>query len=96
MRLGSALDVIRYNQGFGGIQKLSQALGIEMSEVFQKFVQVESREVIPSIRRQRRGTKRNRTGLRKKLQRLRNTGRVTSLGFTPLLQSCPGALLPRL
>ena len=40
MRLGSALDVIRYIQGFGGIQKLSQALGIEMSEVFQKFVQV--------------------------------------------------------
>ena len=35
---------------------------------------VESRDSIPSIRRQRRGTKTNRTELRNKLQRSRNTG----------------------
>ena len=51
MELGSALAVIRYNEGFAGIQKVFNALGVVVSNKTRKyFVHLDNSRIIDSYR----------------------------------------------
>ena len=71
-----------------------------MSEVFQKFVQAREKSrvkrchFIHNKTETRYEDTQNRA--KKEAAKIKKHGRVTSLGFTPILQSYNGALLPRL
>ena len=51
MELGSALAVIRYNEGFAGIEKVFNALGVAISKDTEKhFVHLDNSRIVDSQR----------------------------------------------
>ena len=67
MKLGAALAVIRYNDGFAGVKKVFETLGVNVGvHMFAKFVQLDIIRILRSegyvAAQQRRFAKRQRRG----------------------------------
>ena len=49
MRLGAALAVIRYNDGFSGVKRVLEMLGVSVGvHMSERFVQLDNRRILSS------------------------------------------------